>query len=164
MAGPYYATAQTGDSVTTPPDVNPTLENRVVQGLQTLGGLAMIERVYTLLGTEAGTEIIRICRNPVRAKLVPHLSAVCCDDPGTTLTLDIGDAENPDRYADAIVLSAGGTVLLSSVSCLQTVDPIVTSDDADDDQGAWIYATVNSAASLTAGADLRFKLVFQVNS
>jgi hypothetical protein len=164
MAGPYYAIAQTGDSVTNPPDLDATLGNRVVDGLQTMGGLAMIERVYRLLGSEVVGEFIRICRNPVRAKLVPHLSAVCCDNPGTTLTLDIGDAENPDRYADAIVLSAGGTVLLSSVSCLQTVDPIVTSDDPDDDQGDWIYATVNTANTLTAGADLRFKLVFQVNS
>ena len=164
MAGPYYAIAQTGDSVTNPPDLEPTLGNRVVDGLQTMGGLAMIERLYTLLGTEAQGELIRICRNPVRAKLVPHLSAVCCEDPGTTLTLDIGDAEDADRYADGIVLSAGGTILLSSTSCEQSVDPAVTSDDPDDDQGDWIYATVATVSTLTEGADLRFKLVFQVNS
>lgn len=167
MAGPYYTTISgggTGLSESLSSDANPEIGNRVPRGLHTLGGLAYIERKYALLGTEAATEKIRICRNHPELNLIPHLSAVIAENPGTALVIDIGDDADTDKYADGLVLSSGGTVLLTANAGAQNQDPVITSDESDDGQGDWIYATVMTATTLTAGAELRFRLVFSVNS
>lgn len=143
-------------------ELNPVPGSRIVRGLHNVGGLVYTEAMYELVGTEAANDIIRIARNKPELNLIPHLCAVDAENPGTALVIDIGDAADVDKYADGIVLSSGGTVLFSSNSCAQKVDPVISVDS--DAQGEWIYATVMTATSLTAGAQLRFRLVFSANS
>lgn len=167
MAGPYYTTIDgetAGES--TSKESNPELGNRIVRGLHTLGDIAYIERKYTLLGTEAATEKIRICRNYPELNLLPDLSSVFAQNPGTALILDIGDDADPDKYADGLDISAGGFFNFtdSGTDPVQLLTPVITSDDADDGQGDWIYATVDTATSLTADQEIRIRLYFAVNS
>lgn len=167
MAGPYYTTisgAGTGLAESTSSDANPELGNRIPRGLHTKGDLVVVERVYSLLGTESAAEIIRICRNDPEMRFVPHLSAVIAENPGTALVIDVGDAADADGYADGMTLSSGGTVLFSAGTSVRNQDPVITSDNPDESQGDWIYATIATATSLTAGAELRFFMVFVVNS
>ena len=166
MAGPYYTTTigETAASANGPGrEANPELGNRIVRGLETQGDLVVIERLYTLIGTEAATEIINVCRNYPEMRLIPHLSAIILENPGTALVIDMGDDLDADGYADGLVLSAGGTFLLSaSPACVRNQDPVITTDD--DTQGDWIYITIVTATTLTASADIRFVLVFAANS
>jgi hypothetical protein len=157
---------QTFDYYTVPAvkENNPEFANRITRGLDTFGGLCYVDREYVLLGSEAGTETIAICRNHPELKLVDHLSAVVAENPGTALVVDIGDASNTDKYADGLVLSSGGTVLFTANPGVNNQDPVVTSDNPDDSQGDWIYATIMTATSLTEGQKVRFKLVFAANS
>lgn len=167
MAGPYYTTVrgETAASSNGPGrEANPELGSRIVRGLETHGDIVLIERLYTLLGTETATEKIRICRNYPEMRLIPHISAVIAENPGTALVLDIGDDANTDGYADGLVLSSGGTVLFTANVGVRNQDPVITSDNSDDGQGDWIYATIATATTLTAGAELRFLMFFAVNS
>ena len=169
MAGPYYTTilgAGTGLAASSSSDFNPELGQRVPRGIHTLGGVAVIERVYALLGTEAATEKIRLCRNIAGMQLLIDQSNVTVENPGTALVLDIGDDANPDGYVDGLTVSAGGQFLFTAggTQAARLQDPVITSDDSDDGQGDWIYATVMTGTTLTAGAELRFRLYFAVNS
>ncbi len=155
MAGPYYTVPAAKEN-------DPTLGNRVAQGLNQRGGLVYMDCEYVLLGTEAATEEIYICRNKPEHVLVDHLSAIVCENPGTALVVDVGDDADVDKYGDALVLSSGGTVLLSSVAGVNNQDPVVTLGDTA--QGDWIKALVMTATSLTAGQKIRFKLVFATNT
>lgn len=163
MAGPYYTTIQ-GETAgaSTSAEANPELGNRIVRGIHTKGDMVIIERLYTLLGTEAATEEIYICRNYPELRLIPHLSAVIAENPGTALVVDIGDAADTDGYADGLVLSSGGTVLLTANAGVRNQDPVITDDSGS--QGAWIKATIATATSLTASQELRFLLIFSANS
>lgn len=111
---------------------------------------------YTLAGTEAAADTINLAVLPVGATLVPQLCSVYCADPGTTLTLDVGYAANPDAFADGITLSAGGLVNFSSgtaPSGLTALEPITTGT---------VIATVDSANTLTASVVLYFTLVWRL--
>ena len=167
MAGPYYTTVL-GETAAASNgagnEANPELGSRIVRGLETQGDLVSIRRTYALLGTEAATEIINICRNYPEMHLKEHLSAVNAENPGTALVIDIGDAADADGYADGLVLSAGGTILLSSAPGVRMFTPVITDDRDSGGQGEWIYATIATATSLTAAQKLVFELVFAANS
>ena len=169
MAGPYYTTitgAGTGLSAVTSSDNNPELGNRIPRGLHTLGGVAIVERVYALLGTEAATEKIRLCRNIAGMQLLIDQSNVTVENPGTALVFDVGDDADPDGYVDGLTVSAGGHFAFTAggTQAARLQDPVITSDDSDDGQGDWIYATIATATALSAGAELRFRLYFAANS
>lgn len=116
---------------------------------------------YTLAGTEAANDTINLFLLPADAIPLPSLSSVTCSaDPGTTLTLDIGSAENPDGFADGITLSSGGQVWFNS----GTIPAWIAQTPAVEDTGsgnAKIYATVASAATLTASVVLYFTIAWK---
>jgi len=102
-------------------------------------------------------EIIPPALIPVGAVLVPQLCSVTSADPGTTLTLDIGDAANPDRYADGIVLSAGGIV--GFCSALPVPAGVAAPFRLTEQLG--IQALVVSANTITDATVLTFLLVYR---
>lgn len=121
---------------------------------------------YTLAATEAGTNTIGLDVLPAGAIPIPQLSSVTCSaDPGTTLTLDIGTAANPDGWADGIVLSAGGKVECASATMPAWLAATPITADTDPTESgtgnAAVYATVASADTLTVSVVLYFVLAFK---
>ena len=155
MPTPYFGINATKEN-------NPELGERVVRGAALAGDVVVFTDQYTLLGTEAATEEIYIHRNRSGLRLIPHLSAVIAENPGTTLVMDIGDDEDTDKYADGLDVSAGGTFLFSAAPGVHQQDPIWTTDTGE--QGDWVKVTIASASSLTAGQKIRFELVYAANS
>jgi len=128
--------------------------NMAKQVTATSGTLEYRAVTYALAGTEQANDLIYIGKLPVGAKVVPTLCSVVCADPGTTLTLDIGTAEDTDLLADGIVLSAGGRVEFTSGT--MPAGALALTKLASED----VYATVASAAALTATAKVVFNLVW----
>lgn len=131
------------------------------------GKLRVFTVAYALLGTEAATDTLQICRLPKGFTLNASLSTITLADPGTTLTLDIGDSDtsgvgaaaDPDRYADGLVLSAGGTVGLASALAtfgVAATVPYKTGSECD------LVVTIDSANTLTAAAKVIFQIVGSV--
>jgi hypothetical protein len=146
-------TAQKADRTNTSRLASPNVSSGDVQ-------YAMIP--YTLAGTEAAADIINLCVLPSGVIPVPALSRVVCSaDPGTTLTVDIGTADNADGWADGIVLSAGGIVECASATMPAWLAKTTLVPDTGSGN-AVVYATVASAASLTASVVLYFLLAYKV--
>lgn len=127
------------------------------------GNVEYVRAKYTLLGTEAAADIINLCILPVDAIPLPQLSSVYSTDPGTTLTLDIGTADNPDGWADGITLSAGGLINATSGTAPAWLEPtpLIADTGALNKAGsAVVYATVASANTLTAAVVLYFCLAY----
>jgi hypothetical protein len=122
------------------------------------GGVQMAVVPYALVATEAANDIINLCILPAGAILLPGLSFVDCEDPGTTLTADIGYASNPDALADGITLSNGGHVLFTSGT--MPSDALVPAALAAADIA--IYATVATASTLTAAKKVVFNIAYKV--
>ena len=112
---------------------------------------------YALAGTEAAADVINLVRLKEGAVVIPSLSRVVCQDPGTALTLDIGFASHTDALSDGLVLTtahdlaftAGGTAVAA-----QYVPAPLEYADRD------IIATVTVATSLTVGAKLLFLIAY----
>lgn len=118
---------------------------------------------YTLATTETANDTINLCILPAGAIPVPALSSVVCSgDPGTTLTLDIGTAQDPDGWADGMTLSSGGQVACTNtaVPAFATTNTQLTADTGSG--SAVVYATVASANSLSA-VTLFFVLAYKRN-
>ena len=155
MAGPYYGTNATIE-------LTPNLGDRVTRGAELKGDLSIFTEQYTLVGTEAADEILRIHRNRPGMRLVPHLSAMVVENPGTALVVDIGDGDDADKYADGLTVSAGGTFLLSAAPGVHQQEPVWS--DPTGDQGEWVIMTFKTATALTAGQKIRFELVYATNT
>lgn len=136
------------------------LSTGVRNGDDANGKLTVATAQVTLTSATAAADILNIIPAgllPEGAVVVPQLSSVTCSDPGTTLTLDVGYAANPDAYADGIVLSAGGQIAFTSgtkPAAVATPNRIVDEDDA-------IYATVASADTITNNTVLTFLIAYR---
>jgi hypothetical protein len=132
-------------------------DKAAVDGIRTGSGILLATATVTLLGTEVAADILNLFDIPASCEVVPQLSHVTCADPGTTLTLDIGDSVDADRYADGIVLSAGGQVAFCSGTLPAAVAvPYLTPTNLR------IFATVASAATLTAAVKVIFTIAYRI--
>lgn len=61
-----------------------------------------------LAGTESASDTFNLIKLKKGQTLVPGLSHVVCTDAGTTLTIDIGDAGDADRYSNGLNLATAG--------------------------------------------------------
>lgn len=113
--------------------------------------------LYTLPSNLTPGDIIRIAKLPPTAEVDAFASSIFCEDPGTTLTLDIGDDDDADRYADNLAIASGGHYRFSASSGDQNLNPHRLESDG------WISATVVASSTLTAGNKVRFRLVYSVS-
>ena len=124
------------------------------------GKLTFATANVTIPSTTAANDILNIIPAgllPIGAVVVPQLCSVTSADPGTTLTLDIGFAANPDAYADGITLSAGGQIAFTSGTLPAAVTTPVRIETAADA----IYATVMTAATITDATVLTFLIAYR---
>jgi hypothetical protein len=123
------------------------------------GKLPLVQHIYyTVLSGQVAADTIQLFDLPPGCVIIPQLSSVTCADPGTTLTLDIGDALDTDRYADGIVMSAGGLVNFAStlpVPAGITTPYLPTATSR-------VIATVATLASPTAGVVLNFLVAYRI--
>jgi hypothetical protein len=131
----------------------------LVDGALANGSLMFTVATVTLPSSTATNDTIDITPAlPAGATVVPtYCRAVCHADPGTTLVLDIGDAADPDRYADGLVLSAGGDVPFHTPAIpAGSTSPLkFTTDTA-------ITALVSSASTITASSKITFYIAYLV--
>jgi hypothetical protein len=72
------------------------------------GKLRIVEIPYVLAGTEATGDFLNLTILKQGDRVLPGLSFLFCEDPGTTMTAIVGDLSDDNRYADTMTLSAGG--------------------------------------------------------
>lgn len=126
------------------------------------GKLRIIQVPYALAGTEAANDIINLSLLKPGDRVISGLSKVICEDPGTTLTLSVGDASDRARYSGTIVLSSGGSVEFSSVAGTDLYVPTDVAATAaatligGSSNQTQLTAKVIAANTLTAAAKLLF--------
>ena len=111
---------------------------------------------YALAATEAAGDIINLVQLKEGAVVIPSLSRVVCEIPGTALALSIGFASNASALCDVLILTttqdlaftAGGEMTANYVPA-----PLAFADRN-------IIATVTDANALTAGAKLLFLIAY----
>jgi len=142
---------------------NPNIGARA-QGLAKSAILLWADCLYTMLGTEAAADKVRLFRLPPRAKVDPMLSTVVTDGIATTATIDIGDdddggvgaAVDVDRYADGLDVAAAGVDKFDSIIAAARLTPYVTSKDC------WCELTFVTLVTPVAARMLRIRVGYAV--
>jgi hypothetical protein len=134
----------------------------LVDGDDVTGVVLIATASYTLSGSEAANDTIQLVDLPVGSVVLPQNSyCTTSADPGTTLTFSVGDAGSATRYANGIVLSAGGSVSLTNTNIPTAA---VTPYRITTATGQRLIATVASAASLTAAVKVVFTIAYRVKA
>ena len=128
------------------------------------GKLRIVQVPYALAGTEAANDLIKLTLLKAGARVIAGLSRVICQDPGTSLTLRVGDATDALRYAGTIDISAGGDFPFSTTAGTDLYVPTdIASTQAattigDSANQTVVQVKVIAVTALTAGAKLLFLL------
>lgn len=127
------------------------------------GPLEWLDSIYTIANptTETAADIIILGKIPIGAIVYPEHSFLFNEtDPGTTLTLDIGDSVDGDRYADGIAAAASAGII-QFTSAVANVDGVVNRHKVTE-VTCELRATIAAAVSaLSAGAKIHFKVAYK---
>ncbi len=125
----------------------------------------ILQPKYTFVGTEAATNIIRVCKLPAGTIVIPYLSNVVSDGVATTATITVGDyafsskdtvVADADRYSTSLdVAAAGADAFTGGVAA--TVPYELPAE-------RWLTATIASMDTPVAGKILQFNLALNVVS
>lgn len=134
------------------------VSDKMVDGGKIGGLLLYATAVVTTTAAMSANDTFQLFDLPPQAVIVPQLSHVTCSaDPGTTLTVDVGDAGDTDRYADGIVLSSGGQVSFTSATM-----PAAVATPYQPTEATRVTAKIDSAASVTADVKLIFTIAYRI--
>lgn len=131
------------------------------------GSLLVATATYTLAGTETASDFINLVELPVSSIVIPEQCTVAHQDVGTELVFDIGDDDDPNRYALAVTCGtneglrafvATGDATLPA----QILTPYTIIQNETDAGNRMIKADITTATSLTASQKLVFRIVYHL--
>lgn len=137
------------------------LANGLVNGDDAGGILTFYNAEVAFTSGVAANDTFQLIDLPPGAVIVPELCSIhATADPGTTLTIDVGDAGDPDRYCDGAnlgALSAAGTVLFTAPAQPAAVfTPYRNNEDV-----TRIYATAATVGT-NSNCTLKFSIVARI--
>lgn len=141
---------------------NGDFNSRIDDSKRTEAAIEYADAVYTVLGTEANTEVINLFYLPIGAQVYPEHSFVFREvSPGTTFTVNVGDSTIPARYASNMAMGGAAGILqfTASVANVSGVTAPIEVTAATRLVSATISAAISAAA---AGAKIHFKIGYKV--
>ncbi len=100
MAIDIQAATLRSDQVTNSNAVPPTMNPTNIEG----GAVRRSRGTYTFTGSEAAADVIEMVNIPYGAIIIRELSTIQWEDMGVTITVDVGDGDDDDRYCSALVM------------------------------------------------------------
>lgn len=119
-----------------------------------IGGSVQFARIEVpLTADNAADDVITLIELPEGAVVIPELSKVIVSDDVSSgaVTVDIGDSEDADRYADGINLASVGTVDFTSVVSATVPDALHNRHKVNEDTKLVTMTLVTYAATVEAG-------------
>jgi hypothetical protein len=159
----YTAQIAAGGTSAATGGTNGNFNDRVDDSRRTEASLEYADFIYTISAgaTEVANDTINLGFLPIGAIVYPEHSFLFNEtDPGTTLTLDIGDSADVDRYADGIAGAAAGRVEFTSA--VANVAGVVTRHEVTSTTRLLIATISAAVSSLTAGTKMHFKVAYKV--
>ncbi|MEI6278304.1 MAG: hypothetical protein WCQ16_02830 [Verrucomicrobiae bacterium] len=136
---------------------NERLDQRA-PGSLLFGKVSFAQCSFTTTATTAAADVLRLCKLPAGAIVIPGLSFISTEDCGMDISLKIGDDDatpDDDRYSTAVSLATAGRIAFASGVAGANPFALV--------QESWIQAVVVDAGSIsvTAGQDLTVWIAFR---
>lgn len=133
------------------------ISDKMVNGDRTGGLVLLATAIVTLSSSTAANDTFQLFDLPAGAVIIPQLSYCTGADPGTTLTLHVGDAGAATRYANGITMSNGGQVGFCS-----GVMPAAVAAPLQATANTRIIATASTAGTVTDAVKLSFTIAYRI--
>jgi len=145
-----------------------TTAERQADGAKVSGDVLFATAKYTLDGTEANADVIKIVKLPEGATVIPHLCQLYLA-VGATVTLDlsIGDdddttAVDPDRYS--VLQAVDGAGSGTEAFGFSHATAAAGLDEYKLQKNSWIEALVGGEANSVLGEEITFKIAYKAQS
>ena len=112
---------------------------------------------YTSIATQAANDTINLAIIPAGCVVLPLQSFIIRDGAAAaTLTIDVGDSGDPDRYADGIDAAAAGINIFTTPAVPDgAINPYTLTADTV------IVAKIATIVTPAAGVELEFHIAYQ---
>jgi len=118
--------------------------------------ILMATAKLVISGSETDADYWNVCKLPANTEVIPSLSSLYCDDPGTALVLELGTNQYSASIDTSLDISAGGQFIFGSGAAgTEALSPKVYSGSYD------MRATIVSSSTVTAGADVTFRVAYR---
>jgi hypothetical protein len=112
---------------------------------------------YTSIATQAANDTINRCILPAGCRVIPELSFIRRDGAAaSTLTIDVGDSGDPDRYSDGFNAAAAGSQAFTTPAVPDgAINPYTLTANTV------IVAKIATIADPAAGVELEFLIAYE---
>ncbi len=117
MAIDVQAATLRSDQVTNSNAVPIVMNRTNIEG----GTVRRARGTYTFTGSEASSDIVEMVNIPSGAIIIRPLSTIAWSDMGGTVTVDVGDVFDPDRYCNDIAMGSQSGGVGSSTTFEQSL-------------------------------------------
>ncbi len=136
-----------------------SVSDKQVSGLRISPNISYLIAEVLVKSAMVQNDTIQLGDLPAGCIPIPSLSHVIRQNPGTTLTIDVGHAANPDAYADALAL--GGAAGKAEFAASGTF-PVEATTPVPITEKTRVYATISAAvSSLTNDAKMVFYIAYR---
>lgn len=146
----------------------PTFANRVDDARRAERALQYTDAIWVIANptTEAVNDTVFVVRLPVESIVYPESSFFYPEtSPGTTLTVNIGDAVVPARYGSGVVLG-GQTGTVQFTTSVKNVSGVVTRLEVGEATATVattrdVIITLTAVSALTAGTRIHVRIAYK---
>lgn len=112
---------------------------------------------YTSIGTQAANDTVNLAIIPAGCRVIPELSFIRRDGAAAaTLTIDVGDADDTDRYSDGFNAAAAGSQPFTTPAVPDgAINPYTLTADTV------IVAKIATIGTPAAGVQIEFLIAYE---
>ena len=112
---------------------------------------------YTSIATQAANDTINLCILPAGCRVIPELSYIRRDGAAAAaLTIDVGDADDADRYSDGFKSAAVGSQAFTTPAVPDgAINPYTLTADTV------IVAKIATITTPAAGVEIEFLIAYE---
>lgn len=134
----------------------PTMNNLNVDG----GSVKRKKGVYVFTGSEAAADIVEMVKMPKGSIIIRELSTIAWDDMGGTITVEVGDVDDPNRYCSALAMGTVGSARVTFEEAIGIGLPVDENIVGTATTNDTVDLTLTASTTPTAGSKVMVEVVY----
>ena len=134
----------------------PTMNNPNVDG----GAVRRKKGVYVFTGSEATADIVEMVKMPRGSIIIRELSTIAWDDMGGTVTVEVGDVDDPNRYATSLAMGTVGSARVTFEEAIGIGLPVDENIVGTATTNDTVDLTLTTVSTPTSGSKVMVEVVY----
>lgn len=134
----------------------PTMNNPNIDS----GAVRRKTAVYTFTGDELINDIIQMVKMPRGSIIIRELSTIAWDDLGGTITVEVGDVDDPNRYCSALAMGTVGSARVTFEEAVGIGLPTAHNIVGTSTTNTTVDLTLTAATTPASSGEVRVEVVY----